>query len=576
MPGFFISNQSYKPMLDDSHSGFINECIDNNCFSIYRYTLPKFLNDKLFCEDESMIAIVEGIILNSSELYKDASLYDYVHNGIVDGNRFYENFRGNFSGAVYHKNDEYWEVFTDFLGMKPVFYYSERGKWFVASDPTEILKALNCLNLEYSLNTEASYDLLTYGFMIGDETLVNEVKKLPYGCYMKIAKGKIEISRYYEFEYCEETKKNIHSDDEYIENLDSLFKHAVKLQFDKDNEYGYDHLATLSGGLDSRMTVWVANTLGFNNIVNLTFGMSDCSDEKIAKMVANKLGNSMIIRTLNDGNMLSLYRDIVKLNGGISLYSGIAHSMTALSSINYKRYGILHTGDLGDAIVGSFAHKNEGDFPGAYSLKLKKYISHKMEDTKNIEKFKMVSRGFNGVGASKIVCENYIDCISPFLYKDFFEYCLSEIPFEKRDNHYIYKKWVMTKYHDSALIPLQRYNGGLMTEGLVKQTIRKIHRIGIKTVFEWCLWKIGIKHELSRKIVKSSMNPLDFWYENNTTISCNMDEYSLETIKKALNCPGLDKELLKNAEMLYREGNTSEKSQVLTLLSFIDDWFVCV
>ena len=550
------------------------EEIENNHFSIYRCTRPKFMKDKLFCEDDSVITVLEGIILNSSDLFHETSLFEYVKKGILNGQRFYENFRGNFSGAVYDKSKSEWEFFTDCLGMKPVFYYCSNGVWAVSSDVIEIINMLKDQHFPYTLNVEAAYDLLTYGFMIGDNTLVREIKKLPYGSYMKFLDGEMEVYRYYDFDYCQNQSGDVITDDEIIEKMDSLFRQAVKLQFQKDDEYGYEHLATLSGGLDSRMTVWVAHSLGYGDMTNLTFGESDCADEKISKLVAKKLGHSMIVRTLDDGRMLTQYKDVVRLNGGISLYSGIAHSFIALSSINVQKYGILHTGDLGDAIVGPFAYSNEGDYPGAYSLKLKDNVTHKWDKSLNIEKFKMITRGFNGVGASKIVSENFIDCLSPFLYKDFFEFCLGEIPFEKRDHHYMYKKWVMTKYPDAAQLPLQRYNGGLMNEGIIKQTFRKVKRIGIKTVFEWILWKIGVKHELSRRIVKSSMNPMDLWYEEKKSIANDMNAYTSRICTEAIKNPEIDKQLIACSEKLYREGNTSEKTQVITLLSFIEDWFL--
>lgn len=42
-----------------------------------------------------------------------------------------------------------------------------------------------------------------------------------------------------------------------IDMLDEKFRAVVKLEFDKDIEYGYKYLVDLSGGLDSRMTSWV-------------------------------------------------------------------------------------------------------------------------------------------------------------------------------------------------------------------------------------------------------------------------------------------------------------------------------
>lgn len=70
------------------------------------------------------------------------------------------------------------------------------------------------------------------------------------------------------------------------------FKNAIKRAFEKDLEYGYKHLVALSGGLDSRMTAWVAHTMGYTNMLNYTFSQTDYLDEKVPKQITDKLKQS--------------------------------------------------------------------------------------------------------------------------------------------------------------------------------------------------------------------------------------------------------------------------------------------
>ena len=93
---------------------------------------------------------------------------------------------------------------------------------------------------------------------------------------------------------------------------------------------------------------------------------------------------------------------------------------------------------------------------------------------------------------------------------------------------------------------------------------------------EWILWKVGVKRELSRRTVKTSMNPLDMWYENNKALAADLDAYASEIINRALKCPGIDRELIEKTKELYDAGNTGEKTQAITLLSFIEDWFIAI
>ena len=91
---------------------------------------------------------------------------------------------------------------------------------------------------------------------------------------------------------------------EYIENLDYYFKLAIKRQFDKDVEYGYQHAVSLSGGLDSRMTSLVANENGFTNQFNFTFSQINYLDEIISKSIASDYGHDYCFIPLDNGEYL--------------------------------------------------------------------------------------------------------------------------------------------------------------------------------------------------------------------------------------------------------------------------------
>ena len=574
MPGFFISNYVGNFELDNSYSKkCVFERMENEKFSIERNTLDKFMDDKLFSEDEDIILVTDGVFLNKKELCGERTWFDTVKEmALSDETNYFDCFRGNFSGAHYNKKHNKWIVYSDAFGTKPVYYYNNNGKWIVASEVRYIRDALKKLGVQYTPDLDAAYDILSYGFMITDTTLVKEIKKLPYGCYMTIGTEGIETNRYFDFDYCE--GESDMSEDEIIDRLDELFKEAVRLEFEKDNEYGYEHIATLSGGLDSRMTVWVAAEMGYP-MLNITFGQSDCMDIQVAKKVAKHLNNQFMINTLDNGDMLLAYEPVVKMNCGQSLYSGISHSYLTLEKINFEKYGLLHTGDLGDAIVGVLSSGKEGKYPGAYSIKLAHNTKNTWDGKENVEKFKMTTRGFLGVGASKAVCENFVYCISPFLYRDFFVFCLEKIPYSMRSRHYIYEKWVLTKHLEAAKIPLQRYNGGLMTENKFLQTVRKIKRIGIGASFNWLLYRVHVKKSLSRKTVKTSMNPLDFWFFNgDTAIKENLDTKFQEETALLKQKGIIDDKFVEDLAMLYNAGTATEKTQAITVTEALEQVFL--
>lgn len=574
MPGFFISNYLDDFTLNNEYNNHcVAETLKNDNFSIKRNTLNKFMGDKLFAEDNDFIIITEGVFLNKKALCDGNDWFEAVKKMIIsDEINYFDSFRGNFSGAHYNKKTNRWIVYSDAFGMKPIYYYNSNDKWIVASEIHYITEALRKLETRYTPDLDAAYNILSYGFMLTDTTLVKEIKKLPYGCYMAIDETGLSIKRYFDFNYCE--NESDMSEDEIVSRIDELFKEAVRLGFEKDDEYGYEHIATLSGGLDSRMTVWTAAEMGYP-MLNISFGQSECMDIQVAKKVAKHLNNQLMINTLDNGDMLLAYEPVVKLNCGQSLYSGISHSYLTLKKINFDEYGLLHTGDLGDAVVGILSNGKEGKYPGAYSTKLAHKVQTVWDGKENIEKFKMKTRGFLGVGASKVVCENFVYCISPFLYRDLFVFCLENIPYNMRKGHYIYKKWVLSKHNEAAKIPLQRYNGGLMTEGKFIQMARKIKRIGIGTLFNWILYKAHIKKTLSRKIVKTSMNPLDLWLsDENTAIRENLDTIFQETSNILTKKGIIDDKFFSDLQVLYNDGIATEKTQAITVVEALEQLFL--
>lgn len=573
MPGFFLSNYKIDIELENKYA---NRCVAQDLYNeeyiIKRNTLDKFMDDKLFEEDEDIILITEGVFLNKKALSGERSWFDTVKEMVLSNELgYFDYFRGNFAGAHYNKKSGKWVVYTDVFSTKPVYYYQNGCNWIIASDIHYITNVLQKLEICYNPDLDAAYDILSYGFMVSDTTLVKDIKKLPYGCYIIIDDGKFDIIRYFDFSYCD--CKCEMTENEIIDRIDELFQEAVKLEFEKDKEYGYEHITTLSGGLDSRMVVWTAAEMGYS-MLNITFGQSDCMDEKIAKQVARRLKTQFMTNALDNGDMLIAYEPVVWMNAGQSLYYGIAHNYLTLQKINFDNYGLLHTGDLGDAVVGVLSYGNEGNFPGAYSVKLANKTKNLWDKKENIEKFKMRTRGFMGVAASKAVSENFVYCISPFLYRDFFVFCLEKIPFDIRKKHYIYEKWVITKHKEAAKIPLQRYNGGLMTEGVFLQTFRKIKRIGVKTLLYWILYKVHIITELSRKTVKTSMNPIDMWYEENKNIRENMDACFYQSLEKLIFKEIIDDTFLKDIKMLYNNGTTGEKTQAITVVKAFEQLFI--
>lgn len=583
MPGFIISNIDFENCIDqiDSNNEFKSVrnkfVVDDYC--IYRATLDKFVDDKLFVDDKDLFVITEGIFLNKKQLMvKYNSDWNTTVKRMIgeSENAYFDIFRGVFSGAHYNKSLKKWMFYTSTTGEKPLFYYEKNGKFVVASDLNWIACILKNQGMSYEVDNDAIYDMLTYGFMASNRTYIGDVKKLEYGEYLVWQNGKFEKSRYYDLNYLSKdcNGQNDVSDEEIIEKLDILFTEAVNLEYEKDREYGYKSFACLSGGLDSRMAAWIANESGYDNCVNLTFGRSGYLDEIIAKKVAKQLGNDLIIKSLDDGLFIKDYQPIIAMNSGLTLYSGISLLYYAIKDIDFSKYGILHTGDVGDAVIGVFdGHSEYPHTPGAYSVRLSDKVKD-VYDNRGIEKFKMATRGYNGVIGSQMMSNHYADSVTPFLYRDFIDYCIGSIPHDKRKDHYIYKKWILAKHPEAAKIPVERYHGGLLTEGKLKQNLRKAKKMGILACCDWALWKLKLKKSLNKKLEKNDMNPFDYWYESNASIKNTINDCYCEKIEKLCKRGVLNPDIKADFDYLFANGSVVEKTQCITALCAVEMLFV--
>lgn len=448
-------------------------------------------------------------------------------------------------------------VFTDQLGDKKIYYTQIDGKFIFSSRISYVIKFLKENNNTYSMDENAAYCLLTQGFMLDDRTICNEVKRLLPGHIVKLQNHDMKIHEYFKLD---NTPDNSLGEEEVIDKLDYLFREAIKLQFNKDIEYGYKHIASLSGGLDSRMTTWVAHDLGFKNILNYTFSQSNYLDEKIAKDIATDLNHEFIFKSLDDGKFLYDIDNVININGGTSVYYGMAHSKNSLDTINLDTYGLVHTGQLGDVVIGTFSSKAQHGpatlESGAYSTKLAERLKNMdIEMYKNEEIFKFYQRGFNGALSGNLAFQEETESFSPFYDVDFLNFCL-KVPLELRIKHKLYYKWILRKYPSAANYQYERIKGKIMWPSWYI----KGKNLGMK-ILNKSLTTVGLGGIYGYNS-KYGMNPFDYWYRTNKDMKEFIDTYFKENIDNLSNNKGLRDDCIQ----LFKEGSTVEKIQVLTLL----------
>ncbi len=554
-------------------SNFLLEINKSKSLSDYRVDInfnEKFRNDKCHFENEQFIVILDGVILNKKEFLESSSktwVETLVTLYLKKGDSFYKDFRGSFCGAFLDKKRDKWIVFQDHIGSKNM-YFSEmmNGGLVFASSMPKLYELRKRRGIKEQLDVSAAYMLLTYGYMLEDYTLSVGVRKMSPGSYIKLEGNTTTHHKYYEIN---NIPNNNLTEDEIIDRMDSLFKIAIKRQFDKDIEYGYKHFVALSGGLDSRMTSWVANKMGYTNQLNFTFSQSRYLDETIPKQIGSDLKHEWIFKALDNGLFLKNIENTTKITGGNVLYHGLAHGLSLYNQLNFECLGISHSGQLGDVVFGSFdkgivLQTNFKNGDGAYSKKLINKVDFNQvikSSYKNYELFCLYQRGLNGANDGLMGVQQYTETMSPFYDIDVLNFAMT-IPVKHRSKQKIYKKWILKKYPEAANYIWEKTGEKINSPSIfIKNKEVTLYKLLRKILLKTRIKKLGYGS-------KNNMNPLEYWIKTNDDLREHLDNYFSSNISLVENI-----QLKEDCINHYKNGNGIEKMQVISLLSALKLFF---
>lgn len=487
-------------------------------YKIYYHDSKRFAQDHVFHEYDDRVILLDGVIFNKRELSQKESWENAVYR-LTEDSTFPEMLRGSFSGAIVYKSGSV-RVFTDHCGERPVFYYKGNDMFAAATD-LNLFAALKRNNkLALSANKDAFNYLLSYGFMIDNGTCYKEIKRLMAAETAVFDGDKISTEYYHLYD---NTKTVNMSDDDAIKRIDELFRNALKLEFDKDLEYGYKHLVDISGGLDCRTVNYVAKDMGYKNILNISFSQIGSNEYKASVKMAHHLGNELLFYSLDSPVFIFDIDKLLKMNNGLCVYFTTTGASKILSHIDFSQYGIEHGGLQGDMREGSFngysTHEPANVADGMQFsdlFKIKEDIPEVSSGYANQEMFDIYTRGFLG-GLSSIMIRNYFaEYYAPFMDPDFYDFYLS-MPLEQRGGRQIFKQWLAKCYPQAYTVEDDRDYCRMDAPKPIKvfcnyktRIIGKINRIGMK---------------LDLFYRQNSMNPLDYWYKTIPEIKDYLETY---------------------------------------------------
>ena len=186
------------------------------------------------------------------------------------GEECFRRFNGMFALAIWDRRRRTLVLARDRYGVKPLYYTKVAGGFLFGS---EIKSFLRHPSFTVEVSRPHLLEYFTFQNIFSDGTLFEGVHLLPPGHVLTTEEGgDPKIRRYWDFHFSEPDGKA--SDEEYLEELDRLFRQAVERQLVSDVPVG----AYLSGGMDSgSITALAARALPYISTFTGGFDLTSAS-----------------------------------------------------------------------------------------------------------------------------------------------------------------------------------------------------------------------------------------------------------------------------------------------------------
>ena len=259
--------------------------------------------------------------------------------------------RGYFRLAICDREKDALYLFTDHAATRPLYYAVYEAMLYFSGDCASLAQSLPQSAMR---DPNAVLDMLTFGYMTGDKTPVQSIRRLAAGSclHWNLDQASLKITPYFVPDNAPNESESYHKQ---RENLQRLFVNAVGRTLE-----GTKSLFTLSGGLDSRAVLTAAHQLGVRQPPCLIFGEESSLDVELAQRVGKQMDARTTLVPLDNGNYLvDTFAKTSRYNSGLVYFSGSAHMLHALQQLDMADFDLVQTGMSGDMLMGSFLRSRD-------------------------------------------------------------------------------------------------------------------------------------------------------------------------------------------------------------------------
>jgi asparagine synthase (glutamine-hydrolysing) len=256
---------------------------------------------------------------------------------------------GMWAFAIYDAGRQELFLSRDRFGKKPLYYYFDGANLVFASELTSLIQHSS---VPRSFDQESLQKLFAYGFIPAPRSLLQGVRKLPAGHWMKLdlAKKTLQVQQFWKFEFDPFPKVPKNAEAEWGSELIRLLDAAIKRRLDADVPVG----VFLSGGIDSSLVATLA-TRHQSVVETFSIGFTEKSfdESQYARLMAKRLGTQHFEETFSIDHCLDFAPQVAQHLDEVFGDSSILPT-SLVSRLARTRVKVVLGGDGGDELFAGY------------------------------------------------------------------------------------------------------------------------------------------------------------------------------------------------------------------------------
>lgn len=301
------------------------------------------------------VELRQRLIAAGHRFYTQSDTEVIVHAYEEFGLDFVDELNGQFAIALWDATERRLVLARDRVGIRPLLYARSRDGLLFASEAKSLF-ASGMVRAE--LDPVGLAEVSTFWSAVAPRTPFVGVEALPPGHTATWQDGRLQIRRYWDWDFVTQGSEETRSLDDVVDELRELFIDCVRLQLRADVPVG----AYLSGGLDSSAVTAAVRRFSDTPLktFSLTFASGEFDEREYQDQVARHLHTDHVRRSVSSADIGAAFpRAIRHIESPIVRTAGVPLMLLA-DRVRESGFKVVLTGEGADEVFGGYDIFKEG------------------------------------------------------------------------------------------------------------------------------------------------------------------------------------------------------------------------